>query len=29
MPYLYFIIIVIESLNSDGQPVSDLYEEMS
>ena len=29
MPYLYFIIIVIEMLNSDGQPVSDLYEEMS
>jgi hypothetical protein len=29
MPYLYFIIIVIESLNSDGQPVPDLYEEMA
>ena len=29
MPYLYFIIIVIESLNNDGQPVPDLYEEMA
>jgi len=28
IPYLYFII-VIESLNSDGQPVPDLYEEMA